>query len=267
MERLPSYDDLPSFTEPPLLDNPPTYAEARESSKAREMPDLPSLILVDGRLIYDECQSQLPLYSLSQSAEIRSGKATSRITHEITKHIYRLSAHDGEGYVLPQSARLYDVAFEKDASYFNPGESALSLLGGGVDIVGDVNAPGGSIATLVFRNRGILQNLLLVGCEVVINRKDSPRKVLLQATQPLEVFISNSYDIEWRDGAGKLLAIETMPRRARPGAPSSPGDGCGEGWRGLPRLEVKAPMARRQFDFLVTCWMARFRKIESIYNA
>lgn len=266
--QLPSYDDLSGSPSPPLIDNPPTYDEAR-ASKPHEMKDLPSLILVDGHLIYAECQSQLPLYSLPPpGVGARFGKAGSRLTQEIIKHIYRLSAPDGEGYLQPQVARLYDIAFEQHKSYFNTGRSALHLLSGAVDIAGDMEKPGSGVASLSFRNHSQVPNLLLVGCEVVVSRKDLPRgKMLLRAAQRREQFVSNSYEIEWRDGAGKLLAIETMPRRANPDTPSSPGDGCGEGWRGLPRLEIKAAMATRQFDFLVTCWMARFRKIESIYNA
>jgi hypothetical protein len=256
--RLPSYDDPCGSTERPI-DYPPTYKEASDT-KPRGLHGLPTLILVDGRHIYAECQTRLPLYSLSQPAVNKHAEYS--VSYEITKHVYHLSKHDGQGVLMPKTARLYDISFDMRCAFGRVGGSPLAMLDGGIDIVGDVTAPGNSAARIVFPEEPpLIPNLLVMGCTVRTGFKT------LFIVRYRRFMSGTNYVVEWKDNTGKLLAVETMPHRAKYGAVPTPGDGCADGWKGLPRLEIKAPMMARQFDFLVTCWMARFRRIETIYNA
>lgn len=256
--RLPSYDDPCGSTERPV-DYPPTYKEASDS-KPRGLHGLPTLILVDGRHIYAECQTRLPLYSLSQATIDKH--TPNNLSYEITKHVYHLSTHDGQGVLVPKTARLYDISFDMRCTFGRIMGSPLALLDSGINIVGDVTAPGNSAAKIDFpKDNPMIPNLLVMGCTVKSGFK------ALFYVKYRRFATGTNYMVEWKDNTGRLLAIETMPHRAHHGAGQVSADGYANGWKGLPRLEIKADMMARQFDFLVTCWMARFRRIETIYNA
>lgn len=224
--------------------------------------ELPALILDDDGLLYCEAQPTLPLYFLTRAPRM-SGDSNKKEVHRIGKFTYRLSDNDGEGYLSSHRSRLYDIAYTSSKSL------SFLLKGPNVDILGDESDKGNnSFARLVFTGvpkndtAAANSNLFMSGCDVVIIRNGSIFKVLYSARP---VNHSEKYgDIEWRDGKGKLLAVETVRRPARGLRGGAPG---AKGWIGQPRLEMRAEMGARESDFMVTCWLAKFRRIESIYSS
>jgi hypothetical protein len=270
--RLPSYDEIsppsPDWPScPPCYSFcPPTYEEVT-ASRPRDMltatGELPALILDDDDgLLYCEAQPTLPLYFLAQAPRM-AGESNKKEIHRIGKFTYRLSDNDGEGYLSSHRSRLYDITYT-----FSKGLSFL-LKGPNVDILGDKSDKGNdSFARIVFTGlpkndaaTATSSNLFMSGCDIIIIRNGSIFKMLYTA-RPL-VGQSEKYgDVEWRDEKGKLLAVETVRRPAR-----AKGKGnSGKGWIGQPRLEMRVEMGARESDFLVTCWLAKMRRIESIYS-
>ena len=180
-----------------------------------------------------------------------------RETHWVEKFVYRLSSNDGEGWMKPHLSSLNLIDFTNESG------TLPKILGDGeirISGAGTINR----MVKIQMRSAGLLPNLLLTGCIVA-----TKQTVCFTATQSRENQIGNSYEIEWRDESKRLLAVETMPRRAKVSAFIGGGSSTvasASGWRGLPRLEMKVVLDRDMFDLLVTCWIARFRRIESIYS-
>lgn len=256
--------ELPTYTEATLA---PEVRQQRQRPRrvVEEQPmrvevmnllgtDLPTLYLEAGRFIYVEGCPERPLYNLSR-AILRDGQ----YRFEIARYTHTLRQNNIESSVSTRKQGLYDIALQHT-------DLGTTLVGSQVEIVGGGVTPDQLNCTrLVFRRDFVMPVVLLTRCAVEVVQNGSVDRTLFSAGQAMGNLVAGGRQLEWRKGkggGGTLAAVELMPRWARAADDGGSEQERGPGWSEPPRLEIKTRLSQRELDFLVTCWMARVRRLE-----
>lgn len=195
---------------------PPAYDDANQSS-AKDQLSVTGELILDYRTVYPTDQPDRPLYELN-----RSPLSGLRGVYAVDKICYRLTTAnvDGEARSRIRARRPREI-YE-----FITVWSSSIVMGG----------KGSPEAT--FREAKLSRtSSRWQGCKVsghFTAKKSMTQRLLRQGGD----------EIEWKDTAGKLLAVEPVAAME---------DGHG----GRPRLQIRAQMASKEFDLLVACWLAR----------
>ncbi|KFH46574.1 hypothetical protein ACRE_026670 [Hapsidospora chrysogenum ATCC 11550] len=195
----------------------PPAYDDANQSSAKDQLSVTGELILDYRTVYPTDQPDKPLYELN-----RSPLSGVRGVYAVDKICYRLTTTGADGETRSRiRARRPREIYE-----------FITVLSSTI-VMGGKGRPDATFREVKLSRTSSRWQ----GCKVsghFTARKSMTQRLLRQGGN----------EIEWKDTAGKLVAVEPVAAME---------DGHG----GRPRLQIRAQMTPKEFDLLVTCWLAR----------